>query len=214
MKNFLRKKLNLRIISIFLILMISKNLEANSKDPYPASMTKTWAEKNIDFYYNPINHPAWAKDEEVIEFIKNNAKKWQKCGINLNFAGITSENDKKPNAILIGWIDSGKNKHGITKRRYNKTRITSARILLSTTVLGKSPNEIPQNEEETKKLWSRIARTATHEIGHAIGFTHSSNCDNVMSRGCGKIDRERKYMPDSPSLEEISLCEKRYLNEL
>ena len=69
---------------------------------------------------------------------------------------------------------------------------------------------IRPDREEFRRSPRLLQKVITHELGHAIGLTHSARCDDVMTLAadCPKSDPET--LPLSPTANDLARCRALY----
>jgi len=183
----------------FIFLMMSiyqSNAQSLSEQPTPGA----WPNRVFRWYYSAKGVPNWLNGEVSRDLFINAANRWKICGIDVQFMGDT---DLLPGKLdgtnVAGWSNQiSKNLRGLTVGK------SSSNILIERDILVQS--------ERTEFLYSRrlLEKVITHEFGHAIGLTHSSRCDDVMSlaANCPKIDPE--ILPINPTENDLSRCKSIY----
>lgn len=159
-----------------------------------------WSNRAFIWYYNPHDSPAWMTVDEAQALVQGAALKWASCGITMTYAG---ETDRMPGEMdgvnVMGWSTSiPANLRGLTVGQAH------ASILLERDVL------IRADRREFRLFPRLLEKVVVHEFGHAIGLTHSSRCNDVMTLAadCPKVDPA--ILPVVPTENDLARCSRLY----
>jgi len=146
-----------------------------SEKPSPGA----WPDHVFTWHYNPQHAPAWLSAEAAQILVQRAAEPWAACGVQMQFAGITySLPGKIDRTNVVGWsLEMPRQLRGLTLGQAKAGRLLERDVLIR-----------PDRKEF--QLYPRLLqKVITHEFGHAIGLTHSSRCDDVMTLAadCPKV---------------------------
>ncbi len=160
-----------------------------------------WQEHIFHWYYNPRHHPIWLSDEAALALVIEAAKQWEVCGIQMVFQGETTRPaGQMDRSNVMGWsLTMPSQLRGIT---LGKARLG---LLLERDVA------IRPDRLEFQRYPRLLQKVITHEFGHAIGLTHSSRCDDVMTLAadCPSIDPEK--LPLTLTEHDLERCKQLYI---
>lgn len=159
-----------------------------------------WPESTYVWYYNPQHAPAWLSAAAASALVQRAAEPWTSCGVKMHFQGETS---LPPGRIdrtnVVGWsVEMPSALRGLTLGQAKDGRLIERDILIR-------PDR-PEFEHYPRLLQKVI----THEFGHAIGLTHSSRCDDVMTLAadCPKADPDT--LPIKLTARDLARCQAIY----
>jgi hypothetical protein len=140
---------------------------SDTEKPSPGA----WPDRVYAWYYNPQYAPAWLTADVAREFMIKASKPWEACGVRMAYQG---ETDRPPGNIdrsnVVGWSrQMPRQLRGLTIGQAKDGRLLERDIA------------IRPDREEFERSPRLLQKVITHEFGHAIGLTHSSRCDDVMT---------------------------------
>jgi hypothetical protein len=159
-----------------------------------------WPDKAYHWFYNPAGHPSWLSDAQAKSLMLKAAAKWEICGLRMDFLGETAE---RPGAMdgrnVVGWAQGlPRSMRGLTLGRARGGTLNERDIIFSA------------QREEFRLHPELLEKVLAHEFGHAIGLTHSSRCDDVMTLAadCGRADPST--LPLVPTPHDVERCRALY----
>lgn len=162
-----------------------------------------WPDKVYRWSYNPANQPSWLTAEAAKALFIDAARSWEVCGIRMEYIG---ESVQPPGAMdganVVGWSSQlPLNVRGLTSGRARAGHLIERDIAFNPT-----RREFQQHPEWLRKV-------LVHEFGHAIGLTHSTRCDDVMTLAaeCGRADPAT--LPLAPTPRDLERCRALYHRE-
>ena len=140
------------------------------------SSIQSWPGGQINWYYNPQNQPANLSTSAVVTAIQRAAARWSgMCRITFNYLGLTSTPPNLDGAAstvdqvnVFGWdVLRGENAaySAVTKSWWIGSGLIDADIVMN-----------------TAQFWTLtdLEGIMTHELGHALGLSHSDVFASVM----------------------------------
>ncbi|MFZ2628080.1 MAG: matrixin family metalloprotease [Rugosibacter sp.] len=159
-----------------------------------------WPGRVYAWRYNPLHAPAWLDAAAAKAMVLEAAKRWEACGVDMRLLGDT---DRAPGAMdggnVVGWsLAIPPRLRGLTLGRARASRLLERDVA------------IRPDREEFRRSPQLLQKVITHELGHAIGLTHSLRCDDVMTLAadCPKADPET--LPLSPTANDLARCRALY----
>jgi len=172
---------------------------AGSENPSPVS----WPEKVYRWTYNPLHSPAWLSADKAWTLVREAAKPWEACGVQMAYLG---ETDRLPGKMdrtnVVGWSQTiPPNLRGLTVGQ------AKAGVLLERDIA------IRPDRHEFERSSRLLQKVITHEFGHAIGLTHSTRCDDVMTLAadCPRADPDK--LPLTLTENDLARCRALYSND-
>lgn len=140
------------------------------------SSIQSWASGQLNWYYNPQNQPSYLSTATVLAAIQRAAARWGgMCRVTFNYLGLTSSLpnlDGPASSVdqvnVFGWdLLRGDNASysAVTKSWWIASNLIDADIAMN-----------------TAQSWTiaDLDGIMTHEIGHALGLSHSDVSASVM----------------------------------
>lgn len=128
------------------------------------------------------------------------AEPWAACGVQLRYGG---ETDRPPGNMdgknVVGWsLDMPRELRGLTLGQAKDGRLLERDVL------------IRPDRKEFERHPRLLQKVITHEFGHAIGLTHSSRCNDVMTLAadCPKADPDT--LPLELTAHDLARCQALY----
>lgn len=160
-----------------------------------------WPEREYRWYYNPQIPPPWLEAGAARELVLEAAARWEACGVRMTFLGDT---DRPPGQMdrrnVVGWsVEMPAHLRAITMGQARDGRLLERDIA------------IRPDRKEFEQAPVLLRKVITHEFGHAIGLTHSSRCDDVMTLAadCPRVRPES--LPLDPTANDMARCRAIYL---
>lgn len=161
-----------------------------------------WSDHVYNWHYNPSHFPTWLTDEAARTLVIEASKQWEICGIKMVYQGETVRPAGAMDLTnVIGWsVTMPKQLRGITLGYAKQGRILERDIAFR-------PDRL-----EFKRHPRLLQKVITHEFGHAIGLTHSSHCDDLMTLAadCPGLDPEK--LPLTLTVHDLERCKMLYEN--
>jgi hypothetical protein len=187
------------IAAAFLLASTLAHAQPQAEKPSPGS----WPGKVYRWSYNAAHQPSWISAEAAKSLFIEAARAWETCGIRMEYVG---ESAQQPGAMddvnVVGWSPRlAANVRGVTMGRARAGQLIERDIAFNPT----------RGEFQRHPEWLR--KVLMHEFGHAIGLTHSSRCDDVMTLAadCGRPDPAS--LPMAPTPRDMERCRALYQRE-
>ena len=193
------------IVSAFLMLILSFRADAEGvKESLTEKVSPgIWMDHSFHWVYNSQNHPVWLSNESARNLVIEAAKKWEVCGIKMDYQGETLlPIGKMDRTNVIGWsLTMPMRLRGITVGQASNGQLLERDVAYR------------PDREEFQRYPRLLQKVIAHEFGHAIGLTHSSHCDDVMTLAadCPSLDPET--LPLSLTQHDLQRCLRLYGHE-
>lgn len=193
----------MKIITLIFFLVLSpvfvfaeESQSLSIERPSPGS----WKGGFFEWYYNPNNRPVWLTNDKAIELLKQSARVWEACGVKMVFKGYSKHQPGRIDGInVVGWSKRlNKNLRGLTIGRARRGLLLERDIL------------IRPDRREFKRFPRLLRKVITHEFGHAIGLTHSSNCNDVMTLAASCPKAHPRTLPIQLTSYDLQRCQEVY----
>ncbi|MCX8050198.1 MAG: matrixin family metalloprotease [Methylohalobius sp.] len=182
--------------AISLILLAGMAGAGGIEKPSPG----VWPDKVYRWHYNPQNHPPWLPEERVRAWVMEAAEQWEDCGVRMEYLGDTQS---RPGAIdgqnVVGW-----------------SYAVPPKIRAATVGQAKSGRLIERDiafrpdRAEFKRFPRLLRKVIAHEFGHALGLTHSPDCDDVMTLAADCPPVHPSLLPIKPTPDDLVRCRALY----
>ena len=155
-----------------------------------------WSNREFRWFYHRGDKPSWIAPDEASRLFRDAAARWEACGVKMQFLGeITVAPGKMDGINVVGWsMEIQPSLRGLTIGRGKGGKILERDV------------SIRPDRQEFRLYRRLLEKVITHELGHAIGLTHSSRCDDVMTLAadCPKADPEK--LPVEPTKNDLQRC--------
>ncbi len=138
--------------------------------------SQKWTGAQVNWYYSPANQPGNLGTADVLNAVQVAAARWSgMCNVTFNYLGLTNvapnmygDSTTVDQVNVFGWgvlQDSDASFSALTKSWFVGASLIDADIMMN-----------------TLQSWTILAVEAimTHELGHAIGISHSNVAASVM----------------------------------
>ena len=155
-----------------------------------------WPEREYRWYYNPRNPPPWLDDGAARALVLAAADRWDACGVRMTCLGDT---DRPPGQMdrrnVVGWsVEMPAQLRAITVGQARDGRLLERDIA------------IRPDRKEFERAPVLLQKVITHEFGHAVGLTHSSRCDDVMTLAADCPKAPPETLPLDPTANDLARC--------
>jgi len=164
--------------------------------PSPGS----WSDREFGWHYNPRNRPTWLGEDEARALVIDAAKPWVACGIRVSFLGDTEHAPGNMDRVnVVGWsLEMPSQLRAVTLGQAREGRLLERDIAIR-------PDR--REFEQSPRLLQKVI---THEFGHAIGLTHSSRCDDVMTLAADCPPTQPASLPVDLTANDLARCRALY----
>ncbi|MEY4761921.1 MAG: hypothetical protein RLZZ200_1777 [Pseudomonadota bacterium] len=188
-----RPRFLLALATVFMLMAPrGQAAEPGVEDPSPGK----WPQSVYRWHYFGGVRPAWLTADEAKVIFLEAAHRWEKCGVKLEYLGDTTVPPGTQDGINVaGWsLQIPAKLRGLTVGRSREGRLVERDV------------SIRADRLEFERSRHLLEKVVTHELGHAIGLTHSSRCDDVMTlaASCPKADPET--LPLEPTRNDLRRC--------
>lgn len=177
---------------LYAVVLLGAVHAADAEKPSPGG----WPTGTYRWYHSANSIPTWLAPDDARQLFLDAAKRWETCGVQLEYQGETTVSPGAMDGInVVGWsLKIPPKLRGLTVGRAKEG------VLLERDVA------IRPDRQEFKDSGRLLEKVITHELGHAIGLTHSSRCNDVMTLAadCPKADPET--LPIWPTDNDIQRC--------
>lgn len=160
----------------------------------------TWPDRVYRWYYNPHNAPNWLTEDQARQLVMEASRVWEPCGIHMEYRGDTERNPGAMDGVnVVGWsLSMPPQLRGLTEGRGRNGQLLERDILFR-------PDRL-----EFKRHPRLLQKVISHEFGHAIGLTHSSQCNEVMTLAadCPRMDPDT--LPITLTQHDLERCRALY----
>lgn len=185
--------------SVFVLLLVAGAATAQTP-PAEKPSPGRWPDCEYRWHYNPRNQPAWLAPDAARALVIDAAKPWAACGIQMIFEGDTDHAPGNMDRVnVVGWsLD--------VPPRLRAVTLGQARdgLLLERDVA------IRPDRQEFERSPRLLQKVITHEFGHAIGLTHSSRCDDVMTLAADCPRTDPASLPVELTANDLARCQALY----
>jgi len=159
-----------------------------------------WPEREYRWHYNQRNHPAWLSDDAARTLVIEAARSWAGCGVRMNFLGETEQAPGKMDGVnVVGWsLEMPPTLRAVTLGQARDGHLLERDIA------------IRPDRKEFERSPRLLQKVITHEFGHAIGLTHSSRCDDVMTLAADCAKANPDTLPLDLTANDLARCQALY----
>jgi hypothetical protein len=164
----------------------------------------SWPDRTFRWYYNGRHHPEWLSEGEARAWVREAAQKWEACGVKMQYEGETASAPlHRDGRNVVGWREDMP--RGVPPGTRGITAGPAAHgVLIERDIAFNA------GREEFHGHPRLLKKVLVHEFGHAIGLTHSTACNDVMTlaASCRRADPET--LPLFPTPHDLERCKALY----
>lgn len=186
------------LVACVAAILVAPGTALGSDTPDPDRLWR-WKERTFRWHYSRADEPGWLERGMGLYLFRAAAARWADCGVQLEFMGETHLPAGHLDGVNVaGWATNlPRRMRGITLKRSVGPALVEADVAISIA------------HAELRASPQLLSKVILHELGHALGLIHSSDCADVMSSGeaCRLPARE---LPQYPTARDLAQCNARY----